>query len=340
MQALSRTRWLAIVTSLALITALSLEGFSNVKASRKKRQHARAGAPVLWRDPGNIRSRDLFYGAGSKALAPVPPFRFLKEVKDGKSPKFDVEDARGVTWRVKLGPEAQAETVATRLVWAVGYNAEESYYLDRAHIDGLRRLSRGQKYVEGALVRGARFEPRRDNVERGKRWDWAKNPFKGTRELNGLKTMMVLLNNWDLRKNNTILHVKDPSTNRVEAQYTVTDLGAVLGAAGAIGGRHRSKNNVQDFQRSFFVRKVDDGMVQFDYDIRPKNWVSSRSFTRLTFLDKGELTRQCTRCLWSMPCGSARNSRSYRMSNCGTALERPAIIDLLLNPIYAYSAAA
>jgi len=45
-----------------------------------------------------------------------------------------------------------------------------------------------------------RFEPRRDNVERGKRWDWSKNPFKGTRELNGLKVMMVLLNNWNLRK--------------------------------------------------------------------------------------------------------------------------------------------
>ena len=81
---------------------------------------------------------------------------------------------------------------------------------------------------------------------------------------------MVLLNNWNLRKNNTILHVKNPATNRVEAQYTVTDLGAVLGAAGAIGGRHRSKNDVQDFQRSSFVRKVADGTVQFDYDIRPK----------------------------------------------------------------------
>jgi len=44
----------------------------------------------------------------------------------------------------------------------------------------------------------------------------------------------------------------------------------VLGAAGAIGGRHRSKNDVQDFQRSSFVRKVADGTVQFDYDIRPK----------------------------------------------------------------------
>jgi len=138
-------------------TALSLEGFSNVKAAKKKRQHARAGAPVLWREPGNIRTRDLFYGPGSRALAPAPPFHFVKEVKEGTSPKFDVQDVRGVPWRVKLGPEAQAETVATRLVRAVGYNAEESYYLDHIQINNLPRLSRGKKYMQGDFVRGAPF---------------------------------------------------------------------------------------------------------------------------------------------------------------------------------------
>src|SRR5437773_2571312 len=263
---------LAVLASVALIAALSLEGFSTTRHLKRKRQHARGNGAVLWRDPGNIRKRDLYYGPGSKELAPKPPFRFVKEVKEGGMPKFDVEDARGVKWRVKLGPEAQAETVATRLVWAVGYNAEESYYFDRAHIDGLPKLSRGQKYVEGQSVRGARFEPRRDNVERGKRWGWSKNPFKGTRELNGLKTMMVLLNNWDVfKKNNGILHVKDPASNKTEARYTVTDLGATLGSAAGFGC-HRSKNNVQDFERSRLVSKVKDGNVKFDYNLKPKKF--------------------------------------------------------------------
>jgi hypothetical protein len=156
-------------------------------------------------------------------------------------------------------------------VWAVGYNAEESYYFDRVRVNGMRRLSRGRQYVTGELVRGARFEPRRENVEPGDHWDWGKNPFKDTRELNGLKVLMVLLNNWDVRKNNTILYVKDPRTNQVEAQYTVTDLGATLGASGAILGRHRSKNNLNDFQKARFVRKIDDkGRVKFDYDIKPQ----------------------------------------------------------------------
>ena len=267
MHATSRNRWLFVLASIVIVSALSLEAFSTAKSNKRKRQHANnKSAATVWRDPGNIRNRDLYYGPGSKGLAPVPPFRFLKEVKEGGMPKLEVEDARGVKWRVKLGPEAQAETAASRLVWAVGYNAEEAYYLDRARIDGLRKLSRGQKYVEGDSVRGARFEPRRKDVERGKEWGWSKNPFKNTRELNGLKTMMVLLNNWDtFKKNNRVLHDK----NSGEAKYTVTDLGATLGAVGGIGG-HRSKSNVQDFERRRLVSKIDGDKVKFNYDLKPK----------------------------------------------------------------------
>lgn len=277
MQSLGKNRVLALMACFLIVVA-SLEVYSSVKLENEKKKVEKEqkknkdkGTPVLWRDPGNLRKKDLYYGPGSKALAPVPPFRFVKEDKSGKSPKFDVIDARGVKWKVKLGPEAQAETVATRLVWAAGYNAEESYYLPHAQVDGLKKLSRGQKFVQGQSVVGARFEPRRDHTERGKRWDWSKNPFKNTRELNGLKTMMAMLNNWDLRKNNTVLHVKDPNTGRTEALYTVSDLGATLGAVGAIGGRHRSKNNVQDYTRSRLVKRVDNkGNVKFDYDIKPK----------------------------------------------------------------------
>lgn len=266
MQVLSKNRWLFILVSLAIVGTLSLESFSTAKAKKRNGQHSSNKSAVLWRDPGNIRNRDLYYGPGSKALAPVPPFRFVKEVKEGGMPKFDVEDARGVKWRVKLGPEAQAETAASRLVWALGYNAEESYYLDRARIEGLRKLSRGQKYVDGDSVRGARFEPRRESVDRGKEWGWSENPFKNTRELNGLKTIMVLLNNWDtFKKNNRVLHDKSSG----EARYTVTDLGATLGAVGGIGGR-RSKSNAQDFERRRLVSKVDGDKVKFNYDVKPK----------------------------------------------------------------------
>ncbi len=270
---------LALLVGLLMIFAPLLEVSSsaqnrsrNGKSTQTKKKEESA-TPVLWRNPGNIRSRDLFYGPGSKALAPVPPFRFLTEDKSGASPKFEVKDARNVRWRVKLGEEAQSETVVSRLVWAMGYNAEESYYYDRVQINGLPRLSRGHNFIRGDQVLGARFEPRRDNVKRGKNWGWGGTPFKGTREMEGLELMMALVNNWDVKpKNNRILYVRNPKTNRVEALYTVTDLGASLGYTGAVMGRHRSKNDVQDFERSRFVRKVDKGTVKLDYDVRPSRF--------------------------------------------------------------------
>ena len=265
MQSLRRTRVLAMIVTVLIIVA-SLEVFSTVKAAKRKKDDETKGTPVLWRDRGDARRRDLYYGPGSEALAPKPPFRFIKEVKEGGMPKFDVEDARGVKWRVKLGEEAQAETAASRLVWAAGYNAEESYYFNRAEIDGMKKLSRGQKYVQGNSVVAARFESRRANIKRGKEWSWRDNSFKNTRELNGLKTMMVLLNNWDtFKKNNKVLHDKDTG----EARYTVTDLGATMGRAAGIGAG-RSKNNVRDYTRSRFVKKIDGDNVKFAYDLRPK----------------------------------------------------------------------
>src|SRR6185437_1247788 len=77
--------------------------------------------PVLWRDPGNIASLDLYYGQGGKDGEPAPPFTFESEDKHGTNPKFDARDANGKKWRVKLGVEAQPEVVASRLLWAMGY---------------------------------------------------------------------------------------------------------------------------------------------------------------------------------------------------------------------------
>jgi hypothetical protein len=203
-------------------------------------------------------------------MAPIGPFSFVEEDKGGESPKFVVRDARGNEWTVKLGPEAQAETVSTRLVWAVGYFAEEAYYFDEVPIDGLPRLSRGQDYVSGNTVRGARFEPKRSSMKRGPTWSWQKNHFESTRELNGLKVLMILLNNFDARsENNRIIYVNGP--RRREARYYVTDLGATLGRAGGLGGT-RTKNDLADFLSTKFVRGVDarDGVVEFDYDTRPR----------------------------------------------------------------------
>ena len=261
----------ASFTALLLISfALSLQSPTFAQKARKDKE--RSATPVLWRDPGHVASRDLRYGPGSAELAPVAPFTFVEEVKRGESPKFKVRDARGTEWSVKLGPEAQAETVSTRLVWAAGYFAEEAYYFAEVRVEGMRPLSRGREYVAGNVVRGARFEPRREGVKEGPEWSWRDGPFEDSREMDGLKVLMILLNNYDARKgNNHILYTE--TGGRLEARYVVTDLGATLGRAGGLGGK-RTKNSLEDFLSTKFVRGVDerDGVVEFDYDTRPRGF--------------------------------------------------------------------
>lgn len=255
----------------SLFAAIVLSTFVGSAVFAQKTEPAKpAGAPVMWRDPGDVSHRNLAYGPGSAELAPAAPFTFVKEELTGESPKFDVTDARGVTWVVKVGLEAQAETVSSRLVWSVGYFADEAYYLDRAEIKNLPKLSRGQEFIENrSVVRGARFEPKRKNIARGENWDWETNPFLKTRELDGLKVMMVLLGNYDTSiRNNRILSTTNDAGD-LEARYVATDVGATLGKVGGLGGK-RSKNSLEDFRASKFILGVENGMVKFDYDTTPK----------------------------------------------------------------------
>jgi hypothetical protein len=259
-------RMIVIVLFFTTCVVLTMES-ANGQRQRRTKASPRA---ILWRDPGDIQSRNLLYGPGSPELAPVEPFTFIKESKKGESPKFEVKDGRGVVWTVKLGEEAQSETVATRLVWSVGYFAEEAYYFDEVRIENLPKLSRGRDFVlSDGIVVGARFEPERTHLTEGPTWDWENNPFRGTRQLSGLKILMILLNNFDARQDNNKIFYSRPTPNaRYEAHHYVTDLGATLGRAGGLGGK-RTKNDLKDFLSTRFVMGVEDGAVEFDYDTRP-----------------------------------------------------------------------
>ena len=245
----------AKIIFIALLLMIFASLLEPAYAQRQRRSKASARA-VLWRDPGDIQSQNLLYGSGSAETAPLAPFRFIKESSKGESPKFDVKDARGVVWTVKLGEEAQSETVSTRLVWAVGYFAEEAYYFDEVQIENLPKLKRGRDFVltDGTVV-GARFEPERPQLADGPVWDWQDNPFRGTRQLSGLKILMILLNNFDARKDNNKIYYAPGAGGRYEARYYVTDLGATLGRSGGLGGK-RTKNDREDFLSTRFERGV------------------------------------------------------------------------------------
>jgi hypothetical protein len=69
----------------------------------------------LWQEPVVLEQRDLFHGAGGAGLAPKDTvFQLVARDTSGWSPGFDVMDANGVEWSVKLGPEAHSEVVTSR----------------------------------------------------------------------------------------------------------------------------------------------------------------------------------------------------------------------------------
>src|SRR5881394_4510913 len=104
-----------------------------------------ATTPILWTDPGDIRSRDLFWGSGGEDHQPAVPVEFLSEDLKGTSPKFEVRDSEGKKWTAKLGLEAKPETAASRLLWSVGYSANENYFFPRLQVKGMpTTLRRGQ----------------------------------------------------------------------------------------------------------------------------------------------------------------------------------------------------
>jgi hypothetical protein len=166
----------------------------------------------------------------------------VEEDFGGTSPKVLVRDAAGVLWRVKSGYEIRAEAFATRFVAALGYYAEPTVFMPGGKIAGVGRLTRAANFVhrDGSFANAA-FERRDPDLKylTDRDWAWNDNPFIGTRELKGLKLLVMLLSNWDnkdvrdrkLGSNTGILERR--SENAVQWMYFVNDWGQTLGSWGS-----------------------------------------------------------------------------------------------------------
>jgi hypothetical protein len=247
---------------------------------------------LLWRDPGNIAARDLFYGAGGRNRQPRGKFTFVEEDREGFNPKFVVRDQAGSEWKVKLGPEARAETAATRLIWAVGYFTDEDYLVPVLRVANMPRLSRGQKHVSpDGSMRNARMERRPGDAAKVGYWKWRRVPT--TRELNGLKILIALVNNWDLKDTNNSIY-EMPNTDR--PIYLVSDVGAVFGGTGF--QVRAKKSDIDTYARTKFIRKVTPEYVDFQTPSRPKMlslWVVPHFIQYITHLDRRSFNKRIPR---------------------------------------------
>lgn len=214
----------------------------------------------LWRDPGNISAKDLLHGEGGTEGQPTPPFKFIAEDTNGTNPKFDVQDANGRKWRVKLGEEARPEVVASRLLWAVGYYVNDDYLLHVATIQGLD-IKRGTQHVHnGSQVIDARFERKPDQSTKVATWEWKTSPFRNTREFNGLRVMMAVINNWDLKDVNNAVYVDKKTGRQI---LLVSDIGATFATNSLEISRAKDKGNVDSYVASKFITHTTPTTVDF-----------------------------------------------------------------------------
>ena len=248
-----------------MLMMLSASSIAQKNDKEKEKGNADNLPAVIWRDPGDVASLNLLYGVGGKEHVPDANgnFTFIKEDLQATSPKFDIKDDQGVEWKVKLGQEPQSETAATRLLWAAGYFVDEDYYLAEFKVTGMPKLHRGGKFVSAdGIVHKARLERKVKGMEDVGNWDWFHNPLLHKQEFNGLKVMMALVNNWDLKKINN--SIEETGGERL---YMVTDLGATFGKTG--NTFKRSKSSPEGYAHSKFVQKSDSEFVDFVLHSRP-----------------------------------------------------------------------
>lgn len=255
----------AVIAVAATIACLSM---ANGRTAAQSAPVAPAvDVSALWQEPADIEQRDLFHGAGGQALLPPAgaSFTFVKEDRTGYSPGFDVRDAAGGEWSVKLGSEAQPEVATSRILWALGFHQPPTYFVQQWTMTG---------GPAGAAAPGAgRFRPELPDRKVVGDWSWSENPFVNSQAYRGLIVANLMLNNWDWKTSNNKIYEVNTGDGAITRQYVVRDLGASLGKTASpkvlrlFGwrGAQGSRNDVADFEAQGFIKAVTGNVIDFDY---------------------------------------------------------------------------
>jgi hypothetical protein len=247
----------AILVTLAVFVVTSTQQLSIAQST------ANAKLSELWQEPTDIASRDLFHGPGGAALAPKPdtPFTWVATDSTGYSPGFDVRGPDGREWSVKLGPEAQTEVVASRILWAIGYHQPPTYFLKSWQLSG----------GPGGTQPAARFRTNFAGAQTSADWSWSENEFVNEQAFRGLIVANILLNSWDWKTSNNKIYQHSDGTRR----FVVRDLGASLGKTSSSkllwtipmrGLGQGSRNDIEDFESQGFIKQIGENEVEFDFE--------------------------------------------------------------------------
>jgi hypothetical protein len=229
--------------------------------------HVPAASQSLWHDPGEIDKIDFT----DMSQAPQSPFTFLREDPSGTQPKLFVRDSRGTTWNVKFGYEVHNECFCWRVVRACGYFAEPSFFVPAGEFQGYKPLARATASITAdGRFHDARFQLRDPEVKflEDRNWRWDRPPLAGTRELSGLKILIMLFSNWDNK--DARVGKGGPNTavfsDHGKAIYAFTDWGSGMGRWGSEPGSNTDWN-CADFtaQTPEFVKRDARGGAVFGW---------------------------------------------------------------------------
>jgi hypothetical protein len=210
----------------------------------------------LWVAPDT--ERDLFWGVGGRRLAPDPSVHYtVIEIKRGGfSRGYTVLDPKRREWSAKFPPEASTEVVASRIHWGIGYHQPPIYYVPEWYAD---------KATSENPQLPARFREKKPDLhglDTNDTWSYYQNPFVGTRELNGLLTLQVMLGNSDLKDENTAIYTLTERFEGATRWYVARDLGHTFGRTGVIDA---PRGDVEVFEQTPFIKGVSNGKVRFEY---------------------------------------------------------------------------
>src|SRR5262245_50239967 len=183
----------------SLVMVLALVACTGSQAQQQNLKTPDAEVAELWQEPVDLLQRDLFTGPGGAELAPPPTggsFQFVAFKTSGTNPGYDVRDASGRIWSVKLGIEAQPEVTASRILWAMGFHQPVQYFVHDFTLTG----------ADAGLKQVARFRTDPEQWKSIGEWSWYENALMNTTPFRGLIVAQLVLNNWDLKTSNNRIY--------------------------------------------------------------------------------------------------------------------------------------
>ena len=257
------------VATLALI-AIAAASCAGVGQPQVQNSPAPPGAS-MWVEPTDLASRDLYYGPWGKELAPDPndTYKLVELKHSGVNLGMTVKDSKGREWSVKqpypggLDSEAPVEVAVSRLLSGIGYRQPPVYFLPAFTL----KDDFGRK-----VTVGGRFRPKLQELKEVSAWDWASNPFVGTKEYQGLIVALMMFNSTDLKNSNNSLYERRDG-DYVEQWYVARDVGSALGDWQRMAPR---KNHIESFEQMPFILGVNNGYVEFAYRGWYQNLVRDR----------------------------------------------------------------